>query len=279
MYINHIDYKTNFHHNIKKIPVSDRVKQYFEDLYSRNGTELSIDMSVFVNDYMALGKLLFDEIYSTHELKNAQTIFFPVWAVSWNMEYATPELHWKEKYQIDATFLDVRDCGSLCVYYAFHLMLKLQKSETEKNNVCCSIENAFLPNLKNNHGISPSMNYIASVIFSHHSNDKNSLKIIMCDIYDMHQINSIDQLKKTINNVMQTYDISENEHMIYIRKNTDYFSIENCISIAYPISSGFAYYCLSLIYKSRKKINFKNIFIIDLDHANSLMGILFVKIQ
>lgn len=279
MYINQVIYKTQFPDHIQKCSVSDRVKTYFKDLYNRYKSELMMDMSLPIYNYDQLGKLLFHEIKKNGDLNNANTIFFPMWAITWNMEYAVPEFQWKNELGVNASFQDIRDCGSLCVYYALHILLTLNEVQLQKNVLCCSVENAWLQQKNIKTLYAPEINYIASLACSSDLVNTHAIKILLAHIFKLQTINSNVEFNTMIFGYLESYKINSDDCIIYTRKNEEDHCTVNSVTISYPTTSGFIYYCLDMLFKNRQRSNFRYAFIIDYDESHSAMGVLLLQIN
>ncbi|EKD92257.1 MAG: hypothetical protein ACD_29C00097G0005 [uncultured bacterium] len=279
MYINQVIYKTQFPDYIQKCSVSDRVKTYFKDLYHRYKSELTMDMSLPIYNYDQLGKLLFHEIQRNGDLNSADTILFPLWAITWNMDYAVPEFHWKNEFGVNALFQDIRDCGSLCVYYALNILLTLNEAKLQKNVLCCSVENAWLPHENAKTLYASEINYIASLACSSDLQGTQPIKILSSKIFKLQTINSNTEFNEMINAHLKSHQINGDDFIIYTRKNDEDHHTANNIAISYQTTSGFIYYCLDMLFKNRQKVNFKYAFVIDYDESHSSMGVLLLQMN
>lgn len=278
MYINRVIYKTIGLDRFKKTIVSDRVKKYLEDLYARYQADQNMDTLQLVYSHDEMGNYLLNEIQQVGALMKADTIFFPAWGVSWSMDYAAHELHWKKVFGLNCKLLDVRDCGSLCVYYAIHIMLKLYMSKALKNVLICSIEHAWLF-CKNKIKIhAPKISYIGSFQCSNDSVFNSKLEILSCDIVNNVRMNEINNhLDNIILKILENYKIKSTDCHVWIRKFENIVFHHKFHLIEHPMSSGFLYTCIDLILKSKKNTKNDYFLIIDFDPLRLSIGAVFIK--
>jgi hypothetical protein len=279
MYINHVFYQTRFSDQLKKHPISDRVKTYLSDLYERYHSQSIIDFSQPVYNHAEAGDQLFCEASRHIDFGSLSMILFPIWETNLNMEYAVPELYWKNKYAIEAQFQDVRDCGSLCVFYAIQLLLKLSAAQCVKNSLCCSIENSIQTNKKITNVILPEIDYSAFIAFSNTVDSGCTLKILSSDIFHTAEINSTQLFHNMIKNKLNNLFVQLDDIIIYKRKSDEDHRHDACIEMIYPMTSGFVYFCLENIIKNKKNIQCSTIFIIDYDASQETMGVLLLEIK
>ncbi len=257
------------------LPVSQRVKNYFNDLYLRYQIKWDMDMSQTIYPYDKLIEVLFDKINTIEDLKKIQTIAFPSWSMNWNMDYAVPELYIKNKYSLTASLLDVRDCGILCVFYAFHILLKIVTHQNVNTVACCSIENAWLFLKYTNEIPVPDINYVGAIIASQEMKSEKSINILSCDIVN-HPFDV-----SLIMTLLLNFNVSKNLVSIYLKRHSalkKLFDSYQIIEVDYVMSSGFIYYCLSLMTQSIGASCFQYALIIDHDTVHHAAGILFLKL-
>lgn len=280
MYIDNVIYNTHFSNKLTKSVMSDRVKVYFNDLYKRYNCELNMNFSDPVYDYDQMALLLFDAIQIKNNLEKTNIILFPVWGNSWSMNYASSELYWKSKFKFQGMLQDIRDCGSLCAYHAFSLLLKLHETKSIQEVLCCSIENAYIFTKNKNKIYAPEIDYIGSITCKNDCVDDCRLKILSCVVVNTKKMNASTLFFEKLREFIIYFNIEQDQYFIYCRKNT-VMSKDNIllINIECNNTSGFLYYCIDLIFKKKKSIKFEYIFIVDFDISNNSMGIFLLKIE
>lgn len=278
MYINQVVYKEIGSDEFKERIVSNRVKKYIADLYQRYQADLNMDMEQPIYSYDEMGKYLFKEFQRTDVLKNTEKILFPTWGVSWSMDYAVHEFHWNEMFGFNGTLLDVRDCGSLCVYYAIHIMLKLCRSKLLKNTLISSIENAWLFCKNKTKVHAPEINYVGSFQCENDKKFNSSLEIISCSIINSISTDKIDQqIEHIIHAMLFDYQIKKTDCDVWIRAFKNIIIQSDWKQIYHPMSSGFLYYCVDLLLKNRGDFGRPYIFIVDFDPSRFSIGVILLK--
>lgn len=278
MYINAVIYKVMIADELKKESISDRVKKYLLDLYKRYQYEVDMDMFQWVYSYDQMGKCLLHDIQKTGDLTNADTFLFPAWGVSWNMDFAVHALHWKRLFALSAELVDVRDCGSLCVYYAVHIMLKLHASKSLKNALIGSVENAWLFCKNKIKSHAPTINYMGSFQCSNDNKFNHSLEIVCCQISNVLSLVKINfQLKNIINRILIKHNVTKNNCSIWIRNDDAVLWNKEWKLISHPVSSGFLYYCIDLILKNENENSNLYFLIVDFDPSRLSIGAILLR--
>lgn len=268
MYIDLIEYQTRFSDSMGKCAITGRVKKYYQDLYAQYQTEHQIDFEKFVYNANLFGDELIQVARKSVDFNAVEITLFPSWMPTFNMDYAVPELHWKKKNEISGEFLDVRDCGSLCVFYALHLLLKLNSVNLIHSALCFSFENA----------IEQQIDYRAFLHFCGNKKADWNLKIHLSEIINIEEVSTPELFKKMINAFLNKLSTQSDSYFIYKRKVAENHQNEASIDIVYPDTSGFIYFCLENIAKNKKNIKYQYIFIVDYDKSCEKMGVVLVEI-
>ena len=180
MFINQVIYKKYFPKYNHNINIQDRYINYFNDLHKR--FYFPIDKLAIKNysyQHHELGNKLFELMDNKINIKKYDYILFPSWGVPFDPDYATHELHYKHKFNIESKMMDVRDCGSLCVFRAIDLSFDLMKSKDIKAILSCSIETKGSPTWNKMLSITPELNYVSAMEILKEPRVKNSIEI-MC---------------------------------------------------------------------------------------------------
>lgn len=278
MYINDVIYDTDFSEKIEINFLTERVKLYFNDLYKRYKMDLNMNLEKPVYRYDQMGEYLLSQISRKSNFTELDTIAFPSWSISWNMDYAVTELYWKNKFNLKAPFLDIRDCGSLCVFNAVAILLKLYEMKIIKKFLCCTIENKFLFLNEEEKMVAPMINYIGAFIFSETRSTK-LIKILYSKILQKTHFKTENELLVFFRFFLESQRISEDSCQFYIRKYDIAFSFDFFHAISHPDSSGFIYYCIKNVLKNYDEIRLKYALIVDFDFSIGSTGILLLAIK
>ena len=228
--------------------------------------DLNMDLEQSVYQYYQLGEYLLNQVSKSSDLNLLDTIAFPSWAMSWNMDYAVPELYWKNKFNLGASLLDMRDCGSLCVFNAISLFLKLYQVNAIKKFLCCSVENKFLLPATSKNVYAPVINYLGALSFSDITSN-NSIQVLYCQTYKKSQIKTENGFLEILCSILTLHCISKKSCAFYLRKKNTIF----------PDSSGFIYFCINFLLKAQNKFYFKYAVIVDFDFSIGSTAVLLLK--
>ncbi|MCX7120548.1 MAG: hypothetical protein NTZ67_02035 [Gammaproteobacteria bacterium] len=268
MYINSVIYQSHFS-GMQTESVSNRVKDYFYDLYRIYKKDMRLNLIKPVYRYADLGSLLMEKLRLNGNLSNLEFLFLPLWAPSWNMDFATPELYLKNKFNIVAQLIDVRGTGRLCVFYAIYLLLQLVDVSSKKISLCCSIENACSSFSHEDMSFLPEINYIASFAFSAMKEKSSFFKILQCSIVQ------VKDLIKFLDSNMNLFNIKNTDSVVYSCRIKNKIVDHRFIHIEHRNSSGFLYSCIDFILKSDIKV--KYVFVVDYDVIEKLAGLILLE--
>lgn len=256
--------------------LQEHARQYFSDLYVMYDKPQEIMKTNLFHTYIDAAAYLFDDVCRQKIANEADYLFFPSWGWVFDVHCIAPELYLKNKFKWRGSILDIRDCGSLCVYYALFLSLNFCKNTDISDNTICSIENAFESENKNREAVFPEINYVALLSLSSEKKSTFNIEIIHCDIFNYQIIeNNKNQIDRIISRIAYRHSLSENQYHVVIRKideSIDVFKDANLI--IYPASSGFLYDVVSKIFQKDLNINFEYVFIIDFDLVTKRCGVL-----
>jgi hypothetical protein len=279
MYINRIYYKTDWQGLIKKHFISDRVKKYFNDLYIKNNMKINFNLDGVLYDYHAAGNYWYDFLAQNIDMHNFDFILFPQWSCTWQMDYAVPELNWLYSHNLDIPFYDIRDCGKLSVFYALEILLQLSSKSDFTKNLCLSIENKFLDVGSGYKKSIPQIDYMGCIEFISSANGEAHLKPVLCNVIDCANQDLMKMISQTIKKIIDQFKILSDEYIIYIKSIDGMINLYNAIQVKYPETSGFIYYCISMIFKKRNTINFNYALIVDVDEEANNIAILVIQIE
>ena len=128
MYINDFYFNSLENNEEKSIKIDKNRIQYYKDLYSRYENHFLINENSNIYSYTSVASVLFNEIKRRAEFCDVDWILFPKHGYSWDGAHVAQELYLKNKYRLTNNLLDVRDCGSLCVYQALTLGKSLSQN-------------------------------------------------------------------------------------------------------------------------------------------------------
>ncbi len=279
MFINHVDYQKLDFTDLNGFYMQDHFKYFYIDLYASYKMVSEINDMVFVYRYEDIAACLFNNDQNQLWCSQSDSIIFPSWGMILDSNCAVPELWLKNRYQWTASLLDIRDCGSLCVYYAIHLIIQIIKNAFLSRVTCCTIEN--VTPVKNTFCdmLYPEVNYAALLSFSSARNSSNDIEILYSGIHRNKRDISLNQtVIETTHQIAQQYGIHSNKYHAVIRDiGEDVKAHPNIDLILHPISSGFLYYILNQIQKIKLTISSNYVFVIDIDSKKECFGILLVK--
>lgn len=280
MFINHVYYQIIQLENLNAIGMQDQTRQYFSDLYRSYQIPFEINKMEAICQYDNIASYLFDVEYNQTVCAISDYLLFPSWGWIFDSHCAMWELYLKNKFKWRSPILDIRDCGSLCAYYALHLMLKLYQNSLLTNSACCSIENAYQSNACFGSALFPEVSHVALLSFSRTKKSCFDINILYCDIHsDVTNFNHQKIMLEKIVYIAQKYRIAENQyHTIMRHADGDNVSFSKLDLIAHPSSSGFLYSMFDQIVKKLIKIVVEYVFIIDFDFKTGFSGIAFIKL-
>lgn len=259
MYINYSYYQNISSDHLNRVVMQDRFKQYFSDLYAAYQVPLEINEKEFVFCYEEMASCLFAVEENQLACARSDYLFFPSWSFVLDSHCAIPELYLKNKFNWRGSILDIRDCGSLCVYHAIQLIIQLHQRQA----VCCTIENVFSFNTHFHHDLFPAINYVALLSFSSEKKSCFDLDILHCHVY-----NNAVNIFEIIDHLTRQYHISIHQRHIRIRRD----------AMVYPASSGFLYDTINQIFTLSKKIKTEHVFIVDFDLITHFFGLIVIKL-
>lgn len=127
MYINAF-YKEKIEGVDKDVAVGKNRAIYYADLYRAYQKVLYMNIDKKIYSYEFLSKRLIQNMPDIVKKNKYDWIMFPHYFHHWNDGYAVPEFYLKKTYGFSGNFLDIRDCGTLCIYQALFLLKKLNAS-------------------------------------------------------------------------------------------------------------------------------------------------------
>lgn len=257
----------------------DSYSGYFNDLHDSYQMEQKTNKMKLVYSYDDMASHLLSLENNYNACVNSDYIFFPSWGWILDSNYAIPEFYLKNKFGWRGSVFDVRDCGSLCVYYALHVMLKLNQHNAISTSCCCTIENEFEINGRANNDVIPQINYVALLSFSNEKKQLSDMRIIHCDIHcnEMH-FSNLKKMDKAISSIAKNYDLLKNQYHIIMRNTVKKNNVDvRADLVAYPVSSGLLYDILYQISTSFIKIKKEYIFIVDIDLKTHFYGVLLIQ--
>lgn len=281
MFINHVYYRKISFENLRAVRMQDHAKRYFSDLYGSYKMPLEINKIEMVYRYDDIASYLFDEECNQKVCMQSDYLFFPSWGWVLDSNCAMPELYLKNKFKWGGSILDIRDCGSLCAYYAMHLMLKLCQNRLIENSACCSIESAFKSSINFDNQLFPEINYVGLLSFSSHKNACSDVEVIYCDLHGSNEKSANFQtlILEKANHIASRYHIAENKYQILLRRVADDIHLSKNIElISHSISSGFLYDILDRIQMFSVRKHVEYMFIIDVDLKAQFYGVLLIKL-
>jgi hypothetical protein len=259
MFIKDVFFKEYSADEVMSHPITDRHQAYFEDLYCLYGNAWEFSGMEKVVSYDDLADHLFDDQANKIICSQSDYLLFPAWGYGLNSSSAMPELRLQNKYSWTAPILDIKDCGSLCVFYAMHLMIELLKNEKIKTVSCCSIENKII--FTNSAIHCPAINYTG--LFSIASDTISDLRLISCGIYPLCAQESVLSI---IYQVMKNASVSPSQCKIFVKNTMADIQSGHCFHpISFPSSSGFFYFVLDRIKKNERFVQSSHVFIVDSD--------------
>lgn len=280
MFINYVYYQMVHLENLNVVGMQDQTKRYFSDLYRSYQMPFDINKIETICRYDDIASCLFDDKYNQAVCAVSDYLFFPSWGWILDSNSVVWELYLKNKFKWDALILDIRDCGSLCAYYALHLMLKLHKNSLLSNSACCSVENIFQLGAHSRNLLFPKISYVGLLSFSKTKKSYLDIEILYCDICrNVTNFKNQKAVLEKIIQIAQEYNIGENQYHIIMRHIGDNnTSINKLDLITHPISSGFLYDILNQIIKKHIKIAVDYVFIIDFDFKTGFFGVVLIKL-
>lgn len=279
MFINDVYYREIGLKSLQAVCMQDYAIRYFSDLYRSYKMPLEANQVERVYRYEDIAAYLFDIECNQKACAESDYLFFPLWGWILDSCCAMPELYLKNKFKWSGSILDVRDCGSLCAYYALHLILKLYQSRLIKNAVCCSIESTFKLSIDVDNQIYPEINYVGLLSFSCRQNTYSDIEVIYCDLHVNKNGNYQKLILEKTKHLVSHYRIAKNQYRIFMRRMGDEIQLSKNIElISHPISSGFLYDMLNRVQMQSIAIQVNYIFIIDIDPTASCFGVLLIKL-
>ena|SRR3990167_1990751 len=279
MYINCVDYQKIASTDLSGLVMQDHFKRYFIDLYGSYKMLSEINDMTLVYRYEDTAAYLFDNDRNQLLCSQSDYLFFPSWGMIVDSNSAAPELYLKNKYKWTASILDIRDCGSLCVYYALHLMLKMINHLSLSAVSCMTVENVFPASDAFRDKTFPEINYAALISFSSVKKNVNDARVLYSDIYQNRtHFSYLDRIMETITQIAKRYNIDTNKYHTIARQIVDKKNIYLSLDlIPHPVSSGFLYYILDQIKKTSIKIDVKYVFVVDIDWMANCFGVLLIE--
>lgn len=281
MFINYVYYRAIGLDSLQAVCMQDYTTRYFSDLYRSYKMSLDINKIEMVYRYDDIASHLFDSECNQKVCAESDYLLFPSWGWVLDSNYAMPELYLKNKFKWSGSILDIRDCGSLCAYYALHLTFKLYQNHLIKNATCCTIESTFKLSIDVDKQLFPEINYVGLLSFSDHQNSCSDIEVIYCDLHGINEKNASYQklILEKANYIASQYHVAKNKYRIIMRRIGDDVQLSNNIElISHPISSGFLYDILNRIQMLSITTHVEYIFIIDFDLKAHCFGVLFIKI-
>ncbi len=281
MFINYGYYREIGLADLQAVRMQDHAKRYFSDLYGSYKMPLEINKIEMVYRYDDIASYLFDDKYNQKVCAKSDYLFFPSWGWVLDSNYAMPELYLKNKFKWGGSILDIRDCGSLCAYYALHLMLTLYQNCQMEISACCSIECAFKSSIDFDNQLFPEINYVGLLSFSGYKNARSDIEVIYCNLHSSNDKNANYQtlILEKVNLIASRYHIAENKYQILLRSVADDIHLSKNIEIiSHPISSGFLYDIIDHIQKFSVTKHVEYMFIIDVDLTTQFYGVLLIKL-
>ncbi len=290
MFINQVIYKKYFPKYNHDINIQDRYINYFNDLHSRFNFPLDkLSIKNYSYRHHELGNKLFELMSNKFNFRKCDYVLFPSWGVPFDPDYATHELHYKHKFNIESKMIDVRDCGSLCVFRAIDLASDLMRSECNKAILSCSIETKGSPAWNKMLSISPELNYISAIEILKESESKKLTEIICIKIKN-NIINS--DLWQAIKDILCENNIEAEDCTGFARAKNNLFMLgeinHNLFEFIFKIkwepiyfkpSSGFVCYCLDQLINSKVITKREYIIIIDQDAESHSVALLILKLH
>jgi hypothetical protein len=279
MFINYAYYQKIQSADLKSVSMHEHTKRYFSDLHAMYGKPFDIKQTDLFYSYVDTASYLFDDACNQTIGAEAEYLFFPSWGWVLDTHCTAPEFYLKNKFKWRASILDIRDCGSLCVYYALYLVLNLSKNAKISGSAVCSIENAYQLVDDSKERVFPEINYVALLSLSAEKKSTFNIEIIHCDIFNYEiDENNQKQLSDTILRIAHQYGFLESQcHVVMREIDKAIWLLENTTLIMHPVSSGFLYEVLSQIYRGELIINSEYVFIIDFDLKAKRCGVLLSK--
>jgi len=290
MFIETAFYQRYICNESNRIVVRNRFVDYFRDLYQRY--HITLDQNSIPSvayRHHELGCTLFSFLKNKVNINECDYIVFPSWGVPIDPDYASHELYYRHQFGFQNEMIDIRDCGSLCVFHAIDLIFQLMRFQTNSHILCCSIETSGSPNA--NHIITkkPEINFIAALNIVNRFDEPHSIKILDIAI-DLHHIPS--DIGYLLEKLLETNHVDPSLCIGLIKSKTNLFKLSdmrqkhisilfkiNWNSLSHEISSGFVYYCLQKIdYFSFSEIK-PFILIVDEDAEFPAIGMLLLKIN
>ncbi|MDP1574041.1 MAG: hypothetical protein Q8L78_03785 [Coxiellaceae bacterium] len=198
--------------------------QYYKDLHLRYHIDFSVNNKKKIYSYEFLSGLLFDVVKNKNFLSDIAWVLFPRHGYNWDGGHVSQELYLKNKYCLKSNLLDIRDCGSLCVYQAISLAKSLNK-----NVLIVSIEmDSIFKNFP----------YIGFLEIRKNRTSSKNFYIDYCNFFYTKNKNS---LKNFVNLMLKNFEISLEDVFIVSHKN-----------FGFCFDSAFLYKALSVIDEKNK---------------------------
>lgn len=140
MFIDRIFFEVCCDDKSNLVSINDEQIRFYSDLYDRYQTMIEIDLTEKIFPYEILIDKVFYPIINAKQLADIEWILFPRTGLLWDGLYASSELFIKNRYQLNNKIVDIRECGSLCVFRAFEIALQFQFNNKSKTIMIVSIE-------------------------------------------------------------------------------------------------------------------------------------------
>lgn len=195
MFISNICYKRIPINSDKICVVRDRYIKYKNDLYSRYSLP-EIQENEILIDYRQheLMEILFDNSLLLNHLKNSEYLVFPYWREPIDPEFASHEMHYLYRYQLQGKVIDIRNCGSLCVINAFLISHRLSAQLSQNGIAIIYIE----PKEIKQYQLNKEKYHIATAVFFSKPQNENRIQII--DVIFSHSLNQLLSMAYNITN-------------------------------------------------------------------------------
>lgn len=242
------------HTVVNHISINKNIFLYLHDLYLLHSKKMEFDLHAKIPCPDQIADLCVAQLDKQIDLSSIDFWILPNAGFMLSQRYVSAPLHWKNKFNIRAEIIEVKECGILCVFESLLLAQSLHLENKNYKIVIMTIENSYSPL---NKAFSQS-HYFAYMILNKDSNNLQSYKILICQkISHKIKINYFEKLIKK-------YGISKNKIACYSRnrkKFMKYFENFTFHEVFFSNSSGFVYYCLSILLN-----HVEYILLLDSDH-------------